>query len=218
MFGGYPSTSLVLAPTQRQSGEFVRRVRDFLVKAGAKLTADNAFSLQLDNGARLLGLPGENDASIRGLSIDGILVVDEAARVQDKLVEAATPMLLRHSKKARFFMLSTAWAKSGVFYRTWTDGDPKDWHKIEATIDECTHLTKADIERERRSMPAAVFAREYMNTFDSLESKFFNTDSINRMFGLDDVRVPDVTAEGNHDEVVHRQSAFGNSMFKENVF
>ncbi len=129
MFGGYPGTSLVLSPTQRQSAEFVRRARGFLVKAGAKLTADNAFSLQLENGARLLGLPGENDASIRGLSIDGMLIVDEAARVQDALVEAAQPMLLRHMKKARFFMLSTAWAKSGVFHRIWSEGDPKDWIK-----------------------------------------------------------------------------------------
>ena len=90
-----------------------------------KLTADNAFSLQLENGARLLGLPGENDAAIRGLCIDGMLIVDEAARVQDALVEAAQPMLLRHLKKARFFMLSTAWAKSGVFYRIWSEGDPR---------------------------------------------------------------------------------------------
>ena len=174
MFGGYPSTSLVLSPTQRQSAEFVRRARGFLVKAGAKLTADNAFSIQLENGARLLGLPGENDASIRGLSIDGMLIVDEAARVQDALVEAAQPMLLRHMKKARFFMLSTAWAKSGVFHRIWSEGDPKDWIKIEATIEQCGHLTPADIERERRSMPAAVFAREYLNQFDSLETRFFN--------------------------------------------
>ena len=34
MFGGCPSTSLVLSPTQRQSAEFVRRARGFLVKAG----------------------------------------------------------------------------------------------------------------------------------------------------------------------------------------
>lgn len=211
MFGGYPSTSLVLSPTQRQSAEFVRRARGFLVKAGAKLTADNAFSIQLENGARLLGLPGENDASIRGLSIDGMLIVDEAARVQDALVEAAQPMLLRHMKKARFFMLSTAWAKSGVFHRIWSEGDPKDWIKIEATIEQCGHLTPADIERERRSMPAAVFAREYLNQFDSLETRFFNPESINRMFGLDNVLVPEVTLQTNNDEVVSRQAAFKNT-------
>ena len=217
MFGGYPGTSLVLSPTQRQSAEFVRRARGFLVKAGAKLTADNAFSLQLENGARLLGLPGENDASIRGLSIDGMLIVDEAARVQDALVEAAQPMLLRHMKKARFFMLSTAWAKSGVFYHIWSEGDPKDWIKIEATIEQCGHLTPEDIERERRSMPAAVFSREYLNKFDSLETRFFDPESINRMFGLDDVRVEDVNLQGNSDEVVHREGAFKNA-FKELTF
>jgi len=146
-----------------------------------------------------------------------MLIVDEAARVQDALVEAAQPILLRHMKKARFFMLSTAWAKSGVFHRIWSEGDPKDWIKIEATIEQCGHLTPADIERERRSMPAAVFAREYLNQFDSLETRFFNPESINRMFGLDDVRVEDVNLQGNSDEVVHRQGAFKNA-FKELTF
>ena len=66
-------------------------------------------------------------------------------------------------------------------------------------------------------MPAAVFAREYLNQFDSLERRFFNPESINRMFGLDDVRVEDVNLQGNSDEVVHREGAFKNA-FKELTF
>jgi hypothetical protein len=58
-----------------------------------------------------------------GLSIDGDLVVDEAARVSDALYEAARPMLIRHAQTARLILLSTAWARQGFFYRTWTGGD-----------------------------------------------------------------------------------------------
>jgi hypothetical protein len=86
------STSVVLAPTLRQSSELIRNLRSQLLAANEQLSVDNTFSLELLNGSRALALPGADDASIRGLSIDGDLVVDEAARVNDALYEAATPM------------------------------------------------------------------------------------------------------------------------------
>ena len=210
-FGPDGSTSLVLAPTMRQSAEAIRRIRGLLLKSGAKLTADNAHSLQLENGSRVLGLPGQDDAGIRGLTVDGILIVDEAARVGDALFQAAMPMVLRHARKARVMLLSTAWAKQGFFYKLWSEGDPEDWVKIEARIDECRHLTPDDIDRERRAMPAAVFAREYENVFDSLETRFFGADALAAAFG-DNVLGPEpegVTCEGSdEDPILSRTSAF----------
>jgi len=76
-------------PTQRQSAEGVRRVRQYLLKAGAKFKSDNAFSLELEGGSRVLALPGSDDSGIRGLSINGVLVLDEAARVSDELFNAS---------------------------------------------------------------------------------------------------------------------------------
>ena len=66
-------------------------------------------------------------------------------------------------------IVSTAWARQGFFYRIWAEGDPAhpaDWTRTEATIEHCRHLSPELIERERRSMPAAVFNREYLNQFD----------------------------------------------------
>ncbi|CAJ0879423.1 hypothetical protein AMST5_03059 [freshwater sediment metagenome] len=218
-FGPAGSTSLVLAPTQRQSGEAIRRIRGMLLRAGAKLAIDNAFSLQLENGSRAIALPGQDDAAIRGLTVDGVMVIDEAARVPDALFQAAMPMVLRHVKTARVMLLSTAWAREGFFYRLWAEGDPRDWVKIEARIDECTHLTPADIERERRSMPASVFAREYNNQFDSLESRFFNAGSIAAAFGEVLGPSPDVTFEGDDpDPVLARERAFSGRAFTSNAF
>jgi hypothetical protein len=208
IFGPPGSTSLVLAPTQRQSGEAIRRIRGLLLKAGAKLETDNAFSLQLENGSRVLGLPGQDDAAIRGLTVDGVLVVDEAARVSDALFQAAMPMVLRHARTARVMLLSTAWAKAGFFYQLWTEGDPRDWAKIEARIDECTHLSPEDIERERRSMPASVFAREYLNEFDSMESRAFDLEAIAAAFGEELGPGPEVTRAGNEDPVISIEPAF----------
>jgi hypothetical protein len=201
------STSLVLAPTLRQSSELIRNLRGWLVSAGEKLSVDNTFSIELMNESRALALPGADDASIRGLSIDGDLVVDEAARVSDALYEAATPMLVRHARTSRLVLLSTAWARQGFFYRIWTEGDGRDWLKIEAKVDACRHISGADLERERRSMSPAAFAREYENVFDALESRFFDADAIAAMFGGVEGAAPPPSGP-DPDPVVSRAPAF----------
>jgi hypothetical protein len=201
------STSLVLAPTLRQSSELIRNLRGRLTGAGERLSVDNTFSIELMNGSRALALPGADDASIRGLSIDGDLVVDEAARVSDTLYEAARPMIIRHAETARLILLSTAWARQGFFYRIWTEGDPQEWVKIEARVDECRHISKADLDRERRSMPPAVFAREYENAFDSLEARFFDADAIAAAFGGILGPTPPIP-DGDPDPIVSRAPAF----------
>jgi hypothetical protein len=141
------STNLVLAPTLRQSSELIRNLRGWLIAVGEKLAVDNTFSVELMNGSRCLAMPSSDDASIRGLSIDGDLVVDEAARVADALFEAAQPMLIRHAESARLILLSTAWARQGFFYRIWSEGSEQDWIKIEAKVAECRHISINDLKR-----------------------------------------------------------------------
>jgi hypothetical protein len=51
------STSVVLAPTQRQSAELIRRTRKNILKAGAVVTVGNAFSLETEGDGRVAGLP-----------------------------------------------------------------------------------------------------------------------------------------------------------------
>ena len=110
------STSLAIAPTQRQSAEVARKVRANLIATGQKLTTDNTFELSCSD-SRVVALPGSTDDSIRGLSIDGELVVDEAARVDDQIYAACRPMLARHSTVARLLVMSTAWLSSGILPR-----------------------------------------------------------------------------------------------------
>ena len=116
-------------------------------------------------------------------------------------------MLIRHAGTARLILLSTAWARQGFFYRIWTEGDPQDWVKIEARVDECQHISKADLERERRSMPPAVFAREYENAFDSLEARFFDAEAIAAAFGAISVQTPPVP-DSDPDPIVSSAPAF----------
>jgi hypothetical protein len=81
----------------------VRRVREILIKVGAELRTDNVYALELKNGSRVLALPG-NDDSIRGLTVDGWIVADEAAWLSVGLIAALGPMRARRPQ-ARFAML-----------------------------------------------------------------------------------------------------------------
>jgi hypothetical protein len=116
------SLSVIACPAQRQSAEAVRRVREALIKADAELESDNVYGLELENGSRVLALPGSDD-SIRGLTVDGWIVADEAARsrrtrtarLPNDLIAALRPMRARRPQ-ARFAMLSTAWSRTDPFW------------------------------------------------------------------------------------------------------
>ena len=116
------SLSVIACPAQRQSAEAVRRVRDVLLSTGTKLVSDNVYGLELDNGSRVLALPGSDD-SIRGLTVDGWIVADEAARLTDNLIAALRPMRARRPQ-TRFAMLSTAWSRTDPFWTAWDGRRP----------------------------------------------------------------------------------------------
>ncbi len=116
------SLSVVACPAQRQSAEAVRRVREMLLKAGAKLTSDNVYGLEIANGARVLALPGSDD-SVRGLTVDAWIVADEAARLTPDLISALRPMRAR-KPDTRLAMLSTAWSLADPFWTAWSSDDP----------------------------------------------------------------------------------------------
>src|SRR3954471_20365288 len=124
--------SVIACPAQRQSAEAVRRVRDNLVKLGAELKSDNVYGLELKNGSRVLALPGSDD-SIRGMTVDGWIIADEAARLSEDMIAALRPMRAR-CPQARFAMLSTARTRTDPFWNVWSNESPS-WIRLQATAD-----------------------------------------------------------------------------------
>ncbi len=63
---------LLLSPSLRQSTELFRKVKaglHTLGAASADITTDNALSVELGNGSRILSLPGK-EGTVRGLGSD----------------------------------------------------------------------------------------------------------------------------------------------------
>lgn len=169
--------NVIACPAQRQSKEAVRRVRDILIKVGAELKSDNIYELELKNGARVLALPSTDD-SIRGLTVDGWIVADEAARLSDDLIAALRPMRARRPE-ARFAMLSTAWSRTDPFWTAW-DSDDASVIRLRATAEVPGLFAEAFLEQELRALGEHTFKREYLGIPLGAETSPFGWDLFER--------------------------------------
>src|SRR5215208_3107256 len=128
------SLILCLAPALRQSQELFGKVLGFYRGLGRPVSpqAERKLSLELENGSRIITLPA-SEKTIRGFSGTSLLVLDEAARVEDELYFAVRPMLAVSG--GALMMLSTPYGKRGVFYEEWTGG--RGWERYEVTASQC---------------------------------------------------------------------------------
>lgn len=171
------SQILIISPTQNQSDELFRKVRDVFKNSGLKfrLIEDNQRSLKLDNGSRVLSLPADPER-IRGYS-PNLIVVDEAAGVPDNVFEAIRPMFT--VSLGRLVLLSTPLGKRGYFHRICTNNDP-DWIRFTITADMVKRISEEFLRRERRELGDIVFNQEFMCKFVDDASSLFSFDDVTR--------------------------------------
>lgn len=172
------SLTLVVSPSARQSGEFLRKASAFAGKLGIrpKGDGDNEISLAFPNGSRIVGLPG-SEATIRGFSAVALLLVDEAARVSDDLYMAIRPMLAVSGGK--LWLMSTPFGKQGFFYETWAHGG-REWERIRAPATECPRIQREFLDEERAAMGDRWFRQEYLCEFEDSVSGIFSRELIDR--------------------------------------
>ena len=172
------SLTLVVSPGARQSGEFVRKAAEFARRLGVapKGDGDNAISLEFPNKARIVGLPG-NEATTRGFSAVSLLLVDEAARVDDNLYKAIRPMLAVSG--GSLWLMSTPDGKRGFFWEAWEHGGP-EWERIQVPATECPRITREFLEEEMTNMGEQWFRQEYLCEFVDTVSGVFDRDLVER--------------------------------------
>jgi len=155
------SLTLILAPSARQSAEFMRKVEKFAIKLKIKPRSDgdNEISLLLPNGSRLVGLPANKDTS-RGFSGVSLLLVDEASRVEDDLFNAIVPSTAAHPNPT-IWLMSTPNGRQGFFHRTWMD-DLSGYTRISVPATECPRIRKDFLDEQRRLLPLRDFEQEYL--------------------------------------------------------
>jgi hypothetical protein len=170
------SLIIVASPTERQSGEFVHKASGLARRLGGRVRGDgkNSISLALENGSRIVGLPGTDDTT-RGFSAVRMLVVDEAARVPDSVYRSLTPMLAVSG--GAVWLLSTPYGATGFFHEAWV-GVGDSWERFEARAPECSRISAEFLEEERRQMGASIFGQEYLCEFVSSGRQRFSRELV----------------------------------------
>jgi len=178
-----PPTVILISPSLNQSVELYRRLHQFYEKIPglAKATQESLTRLSLDNGSRVLSLPGSEKSS-RGFTAD-MVIVDEAARVEDELFAAIIPTMAT-KPDARMIALTTPAGRRGWFFDQWTNG--QDWKKVSVTASQCPRISQAFLDEQMRSLGPLKFAAEFNCEFHDDEMSTFNSDLIRRAFSHDD--------------------------------
>jgi len=171
------SLILCLAPALRQSQELFAKIAGFYRELGRPVPpqGERRLSLELENGSRIVTLPG-SERTIRGFSGVDLLLLDEAARVDDALYYSTRPMLAVSG--GSLIMLSTPYGRRGVFFEEWTREPGEPWERYEVPASECPRIPASFLEAERRSMPEWWFAQEYGCEFMETEDQLFTHEMI----------------------------------------
>jgi hypothetical protein len=175
------SLILCLAPALRQSQELFAKIAGFYRDLGRPVSpiGERKLSLELENGSRIITLPG-TEKTIRGFSGVSLLIVDEAARVEDELYFALRPMLAVSG--GTLIMLSTPYGQRGIFYEEWMSGDSSEWQRFRVSADQVPRISPEFLSEERRALGSRWFEQEYMCVFGELEGAVFSREAIDRMF------------------------------------
>jgi hypothetical protein len=162
-----------------------------LLPAPPDLLEDNRLSLSVKGGGRVVSLPG-SEQTIRGFSGASLIVLDEAARVEDQLYYAVRPMLA--TSNGRLVGMSTPFGKRGWYWREWSEGP--SWRKVQIPASQVPRISQAFLEEERAAMGDFYFRQEYLCEFVASSDSYFDYDSIQAalvddlepLFGGADVR------------------------------
>ena len=172
-------TIVVTAPIKQQTREFLRKVRQFAAIAGLAKSGDK-FSVLLHNGSRIVGVAADED-TIRSFSSVALVVIDEAARVDDEVYFSLLPMLAVSG--GSLWILSTPKGKRGFFHHEWAKSP--GWVKFSVKASDCPRIPEQFLEEQKARMGARLYAQEYECLFVELNRGLFDPDVVHKAFRKD---------------------------------
>lgn len=170
---------LIISPSQRQSIEMLLRVKTIYraMRGVGKLTKDNDSELGLANGSRVVSLPG-TEGTVRGFANVRLLVIDEAARVDDDVFASVLPMV---GSDGQIIAMSTPWGQRGWFYALCDDAS-SGWEKHHITVYDSAQWTPTRIAEARATVGRFVFCSDYEAQFQDTDQQVFATEDVRRAF------------------------------------
>ena len=158
--------SLSVSPVLSQSRKMFQ---DVCKMASDLITSSNASTYEITfiNGSKILFRSGEQGNTIRGNTVSGICVIDEAAFIRDddfyQIIVPTTSVY-----KSNIFLFSTPLRKQGCFYNLFMQGLAGEGKVVSfdwTTYDLSKYLTPETLELYRQQMPKLAFQSEILGEF-----------------------------------------------------
>lgn len=154
--------SAIVEPTLNQSRRVFKQITTML-EGSTLIRSANASLLTIEfiNGSEILFKSAEQQEALRGMTISGILVIDEGAFIPDEVYDILSPTVDVYN--APTLIISTPLFQDGRFYEMYNSPiyQSFDWSKYDTS----KFLPNEKLEQYRREMPANKFKSEYLGEF-----------------------------------------------------
>lgn len=174
---------LITAPSLRQSSLLFDTLYSEIDQSGMSddtwgIERDTQTIIEFDNGSAIHCLPtGRNGNKIRGFTAD-MIIVDEAAFIQDEIFEEILqPMLF--ATQGRMVLASTPYGMSGFFYNKFeAAGGNSDWTKLQVSSYANPLVDEEDLEEFKDGKTESQIKREVYGEFVADADQFFPADAV----------------------------------------
>lgn len=182
-----------ISPSYSQGKKVFREITQLLSQTQliAKKNSTD-LTISLINGSFLQFFTAMNPTAIRGQTISGLLVIDEAAYLPETTPDGQLlwPMVIQpitKAKKPKIIFVSTPNGKSGIFYEKYLQGlNSKTTRTIECNIYEDTTISKEDIEELKATTPPLAWQQEFeckfldsaLTVFEGYEKQFIDYQNV----------------------------------------
>jgi hypothetical protein len=143
---------------------------------------DNANTLALSNGSRVVSLPNSPE-SIVGFSSPQLILIDEAARVSDQTYLSLEPMMLMSG--GRIVAMSTPFGRRGFFSDAWHDQGGL-WERIRFTVLDNPRVDKEKLPVHRILLGERRYNQDLLCEFVAATGQVFSNEAIDRAFSGSD--------------------------------
>ena len=173
--------SAYISPTFQLGRKVYKEVSQLLENSGViKKANSTTLTIETIYGSTLQFFSAEAYTAIRGTTVSGVLIIDEAAYIQDVLPNGENfwgnvVMPLTKARKPLTVMISTPCGKTGFFYDFYLRALNKEEGTafLVRTIYDDGLVTKEEIEEIKKSIPAKAFEQEFECKFLDSSLTFF---------------------------------------------
>lgn len=167
-----PCSCVLIEPTFNQCRKVYKSMYKMLYRNSLiKSASGSTFDIELTNGSEINFRSAMQKDSLRGLTVSGILILDEAAYISDDVYEIVQPFTNVH--RSPTIMVSTPVAKSGFFWNAFNDRTNNVYYWNRTNYDMTPMMPDELVSRYQRIMTPAKFKTEVLGQFLDGESMVF---------------------------------------------